>query len=369
VGNNKQFDNILDECLERLITGQETVEQCLQRYPEYANELEPLLRTAVLMNKAVDVKPSADFRARARYQMQLKMAESKAPQRVTRVVPRWAIAACTAMFVFVLGGSTVFASAGVMPGNPLYAVKLAAENVQVKFAGSDQTRVELYVAMADQRVNEMVWMASNNKTQNIEAAAQRLDSYYNTIGTLPLPKDTELSWSLADNANQSNSAPAFTSAAPTTTKPMVITPDTTKLASGATDKNAVTTTAATTTNAVIAPVPTIALPPDTNNVITTTVVTAKQTANSLQRGDIFHGTGNQSNTGNPASANGGSNSNASNSSQLLNTLLYNSISQTDKIQQLLDSNNVPESVKPALRRALAASKIGFSNAISNFVSP
>ena len=71
MGNNKQFNNILDECLERLLTGQETVEQCLQRYPEYAAELEPLLRTAALMKKAVEVKPSADFRAKARYQMQL----------------------------------------------------------------------------------------------------------------------------------------------------------------------------------------------------------------------------------------------------------------------------------------------------------
>ena len=70
MGNNKQFNNILDECLESLLTGQETVEQCLQRYPEYAAELEPLLRTALIMNKAVDVKPSVDFRAKARYQMQ-----------------------------------------------------------------------------------------------------------------------------------------------------------------------------------------------------------------------------------------------------------------------------------------------------------
>ena len=46
MGSNKQFNNILDECLESLLTGQETVEQCLQRYPEYAAELEPLLRTA-----------------------------------------------------------------------------------------------------------------------------------------------------------------------------------------------------------------------------------------------------------------------------------------------------------------------------------
>ena len=42
---NSELENILDECLERLVKG-ETVEQCLQRYPEQAAQLELLLRTA-----------------------------------------------------------------------------------------------------------------------------------------------------------------------------------------------------------------------------------------------------------------------------------------------------------------------------------
>ena len=51
MGNTKEFDNIFSECLESMLTGQETIEQCLQRYPGYAKELEPLLRTVVLMQK------------------------------------------------------------------------------------------------------------------------------------------------------------------------------------------------------------------------------------------------------------------------------------------------------------------------------
>jgi hypothetical protein len=44
VSGNKEFDNIFNECMERLLAGGETIEQCLQRYPAYAKELEPLLR-------------------------------------------------------------------------------------------------------------------------------------------------------------------------------------------------------------------------------------------------------------------------------------------------------------------------------------
>ena len=49
-----EFDNILDECLGRLIDG-ESVGACLSRYPEYAAALEPLLRTAQQTLKAADI--------------------------------------------------------------------------------------------------------------------------------------------------------------------------------------------------------------------------------------------------------------------------------------------------------------------------
>ena len=332
MGNNKQFNNILNDCLERLITGQETLEQCLQRYPEYSTELEPLLRTAALMNKAVDVKPSADFRTRARYQMQLKIAESKAPQRITRVVPRWAIAVCTVMLVFVLGGGTVLASEGSMPGNPLYGVKLAAENVQLKLARSQEKKAELYVAMADERVTEMTWMVNNNKTQGLEAAVQRLDSYYTKIGTLPLAGNTGIAFSSASKSNQT-SAPGGTVTA-TTNPQTALLPTTPTLSAGATDKNAITTPAPDTT---LAPIPTV------------TVIQAPSAEN---RGSNY------------VTVTGIQNS-IYNNSKLMNILIYGAITQPDKIQQLLDSDKLPESIKPALRRILAASTIGYQNAISN----
>ena len=326
MGNKRQFDNILNECLERLITGQETVEQCLQRYPEYSQELEPLLRTAALMNKAVDVKPSEDFRARARYQMQLKMAESKAPRRVTRGVPRWAVAVCTVMLVFVLGGGTVLASEGSMPGNPLYLVKLTTENIQVKLAGSQEKKAELYVALANERVDEMTWMVNNNKTQGLEAAAQRLDSYYNEIGTLQLSGSAEIAWSSSNTANQATGETTATTT-PATSPPVLLAPSTT--IAGTTSKDAERSP----------------LPPVTVTQTVIVVPAAGATNNSITVA------GNQYST--------------NNTSKLMNILIYNAITQPEKIQQLLDSDKVPESVKPALRRALAASQIGYQNAISN----
>ena len=61
----KEFDNILNECLERVLTEGETVEQCLASYPDHASELEPLLQTALFDRKASAVKPRLEFRDRA----------------------------------------------------------------------------------------------------------------------------------------------------------------------------------------------------------------------------------------------------------------------------------------------------------------
>ena len=52
----KEFNNILDNCLERLLVKGETIEQCLQSYPEHASELEPLLQTAMATKKALAVQ-------------------------------------------------------------------------------------------------------------------------------------------------------------------------------------------------------------------------------------------------------------------------------------------------------------------------
>jgi hypothetical protein len=395
VGTNKQFDNILNECLEKLITGQETVEQCLQRYPQYAAELEPLLRTATMVNKAVDVKPSAEFRAKARYEMRLKMAQSKAPvrtpARAARYVPRWAIAVGTAMLVFVLGGGSVLASTGVMPGNVLYGVKLAKETVQVKLAGSTEKKTELYVTMAATRVAEMTWMAGNNKTRNIEAAALRLDTYYTQIGKLAMTgnnaaaySSNSLTWPGATYNSQSGSmtqaattqtagagksAPpspaASTTTALATVTPTVVTPPpatTAPLSAILPSTVAPTTAVTTTTTGIIA----ITIPPATSTVITipqpVTTFAVTQTPDSLR------GNNHDANNSNQVATNNGLTLSASNYSSLMNILLYNSVTQPEEIQKLLDSDKVPESVKPALRRALAASLINYQNAINNFSS-
>ena len=318
--SNKQFNIILDECLERLLTGEETVEQCLQRYPEYGAELEPMLRTAMIMNRAVDVKPSADFRAKARYQLQTMMAESKSLKRNNVFVPRWAMAVCAVLLVFVLGGGTVLAADGSMPGSPLYVVKLVTENVRIKLAGSEEKKVELYATMADRRVTEMAKMVDEGKTGNLEASAQRLNNYYAKISEFPPAQNSETTMLVA---TQSVPAPAFSASMPTETQPITVSP-TTMAGTEVTDKSAVKTN-------------------ETSTPVVTVIPGNRQIGdNSLTN-----------------------NLNTDNNAKLKNILRYYAFKHPEKLQELLDSNKVPEAVKPALRRALWASEHSYRQAIDN----
>ncbi len=65
---SREFDNVLDECLERLLTKGETIERCLQSFPKHADELKPLLETALATRQAAAIQPRLEFRNKAKYQ-------------------------------------------------------------------------------------------------------------------------------------------------------------------------------------------------------------------------------------------------------------------------------------------------------------
>jgi hypothetical protein len=171
-----QFENILDECLERLING-ETVEQCLASYPEQALELEPLLRTAQATREAAAITPGADFKARARYEFRSALhAEVSQKTRSLPALRRgWVVALMVIGILLVSGGGTALAAGNSMPDSPLYRVKLATEQVQLALTPSALGKAQLCARLSDRRVAEIIYLASRGDAQQIEVATQRLD--------------------------------------------------------------------------------------------------------------------------------------------------------------------------------------------------
>ncbi len=174
---NKKFEDILNECLERMLVKGETLEQCLQSYPEHASELKPLLETALGTRKALDIKPSAEFKARARYQFQAALAETttKKSRLSFFQLPRWATAVVLVVGLLISGGGTVLAASYSMPDSPLYPVKMVTEEIQLGLPHSDEDRAEMEMEFTNKRVAEIVYLAKKGDAQKIEDLTERLD--------------------------------------------------------------------------------------------------------------------------------------------------------------------------------------------------
>jgi hypothetical protein len=172
-----------------------------------------------------------------------------------------------------------------------------------------------------------------------------LNNYYTKIGELPLVGNSEVLASGASAAGsqspQTNSwGLVGTTATPTVATTTVINGD---------------IITSTTTEPPMAAVTETNIPPMS---VTSPSVTYSQPSASGQKGT-------NATNGNPTATNKGVTLNANDTAKLMDILFSNSITQPELIQQLLDSNKVPESVKPALRRVLAASKMSYQNAIYN----
>ncbi len=181
-----ELNNILNECLERLLSG-ETMEQCLIRFPDYASELKPLLETALSIKKATTILPRPEFRANARLQFQsaLKGIEPTPRRSFFNWLqqPQWATVA-TAVLLLLLAGGTAVAANGSMPDEPLYGIKLTTERIRMSLTPSALGKAELYTSLVERRITEITSMTNKNKPEKIEQVVQLLDTSLTQISAL-----------------------------------------------------------------------------------------------------------------------------------------------------------------------------------------
>jgi len=146
----------------------------LRRYPDPDVSADPLIRTIVGQLRALPTPaPSPGFREELRAQLiavtPRLVAEgvtagrpartARKPQRAT--VPRVPIRRPAAvmgtlllLFVLLLAGG-VWMSSHTLPGDSLYGLKRASENVQLSLTGGDGARGRQYLALAKKRANEV----------------------------------------------------------------------------------------------------------------------------------------------------------------------------------------------------------------------
>lgn len=177
----------LNDCLERLLQGEE-LESCLKDYPKEADELCLLLKTAGGIKRyAVTVTPRLEFIARTEANLG-KAYDSKYFSWKARIAgilkPVARFAAVTAIVIVVLvlvfmGGFalSVLASGDTMPGQTLYPIKLATEQIRTNFALSNDKKVTYLAQFAETRAVEIAYVYGQGNADQVEAGLERLEGH------------------------------------------------------------------------------------------------------------------------------------------------------------------------------------------------
>lgn len=182
-----EFENILSDCLDRMITG-ENIESCLTSYPAFAAQLEPLLKTAQETISATAIEPSPEFRARAASEFQTAIRNMPVKQGWTfKWQLRWVVPVAVLLVLLASGSGTVVAATNALPDSPLYSIKMATESVQMAFTFSSEGKAELYSRFIDYRVEEIVKMVEIGDMNLVTAATDHMNSDMKAIAALGIP--------------------------------------------------------------------------------------------------------------------------------------------------------------------------------------
>jgi hypothetical protein len=201
---------LLDRCLQALDRG-EDVDRILQRYPDHAEALRPLLGMVpqVQEHYAHVPEPPGGLRpGRARVVRAAAQAEamSKVLQPSAHRTPRrsnmawawrWVGAALLVVLALVpLAPRIVHAANQSVPGGPLYGIKLTSEDFHFASVADPELRVVLSLALMDERVEELKTLAVKHKPIPDVVLSRMLDLSEQALASVAATPDTAMLESL-----------------------------------------------------------------------------------------------------------------------------------------------------------------------------
>ncbi|MGD2254056.1 MAG: DUF5667 domain-containing protein [Anaerolineales bacterium] len=194
---NKTLVTALEDCLKRIKAGAR-LESCLSSYPDQAHELEPLLRLAEYSGRLAKIGPRPSFARTARIRLENQMKTPKTSATPAPLVRRWwqkpmtpvqrrfgvvqtILAVMLALSAAAAG--VAYAADASKPGDILYGLDRALEQVQQHMATSEASKLELRLAFAEERLLEAQSLFSQS---DVAHGVQALDEYRSQVSTFAL---------------------------------------------------------------------------------------------------------------------------------------------------------------------------------------
>lgn len=169
---SKLYD-VLEVCLQEIENGA-SVEAVLLGYPEFAEELRPILETAVKAKSIAASAPAPDVIRRNRAKVlqraaQLRAAKAQPSHSIWSVFLRRSLVSLAVVATLFIGGtSLVRASSTTLPGDNLYPVKRTWEDVQVLLTFDVNAREALEVKHENERLEELTELFARRRSVRVD---------------------------------------------------------------------------------------------------------------------------------------------------------------------------------------------------------
>lgn len=185
----------LQSCLESIERGQESIETARAAYPADKDLIRPELETARWIQarkRLFDPRPGFVAASRKRLIMRIEEVSRQNSGRPTAgfwgLLPNlkqlgfsYGVAILGLLLVaLIFGGSSVaFAAKDSIPGDPLYRVKIAQENLQLALSLADKNDINLHTEFLRRRVEEIRLMAQSGRGDQVEAVLENYETHLN----------------------------------------------------------------------------------------------------------------------------------------------------------------------------------------------
>ncbi len=175
-----------------------TVDDCLSRFPAYRDQLDPLLRAAERLERALPAQPSAAFRQQAQARLRARLMQSQRRPRVrpstqkgARVRPALgqrrlapAFAALVAVLIAAAATTgTIYAAGDSAPGEPLYPVERTIEQTRLGIAPAGEA-LNLRLEFAEKRLRAAEKLAAKGDDAHAQEALDNYEQLVNDVGQM-----------------------------------------------------------------------------------------------------------------------------------------------------------------------------------------
>lgn len=179
---SRTIDYILEECLYQIKMKKLTLLECLDKYPEFREELEPILKLALTLKPLPKAKASKEYKNKSIKSILSQLeSERKTEKGIKLPFFKTTLAkvalAITIILCILIG--LVYASSFSLANSPLYSIKRATENIQVSLTFGNTEKSKLHLKLAEKRSDEIKELVKQKDAPAINKTAQEMKKEIN----------------------------------------------------------------------------------------------------------------------------------------------------------------------------------------------